>query len=168
MVEIFVADRMWMRLEARKVGHPCKGCRIPRHDFLGCATGWKVERNHVYPGRTGSWSPFLIEKLAPDAVWIRHENIGSVPSAAQRAIGHGQVVSNEVPLGVAGLRKQHLVWVRDRHVTPVNHHELQICHHLPRPSVGSPRSELCRGAISTAALTELANASATAIHNTNR
>src|SRR4029450_11341291 len=97
MVEIFVADRMWMQLEARKVGHPCKGCRIPRHDFLGCAAGWKVERNHVDPGRTGSWSPFLIEELAADAVGIAHEKVGPVPCCAQRAIGAGPVVSHKTP-----------------------------------------------------------------------
>src|SRR4029450_10892164 len=165
MIEIFGADRMWMQLEARKVGHPGEGRRIPRHDFLGCAAGWKVERNHVDPGRTGSGSPFLIEKLAADAVGIAHENVGSVPCGAQRTGGHGQVVSNEVPLGVAGLRKQNFVWIRDRYLAAADRNELsfavRLWHHAPRPG-------LSRGAINAAALAELARASATAIHNTNR
>jgi hypothetical protein len=126
MVEIVGADRMWMQLEARKVGHPCKGCRIPRHDFLCCATGWKVERDHVDPGRTGSWSPFLIEKLAADAVGIAYENVGPVPCGAQRTVGHGQVVSNEVSLGVAGLRKQHLLRIRDRYLVAADRNELSV------------------------------------------
>jgi hypothetical protein len=85
-----------------------------------------VERNHVDPGRTGSWSPFLIEKLAADAVGIAHENVGPVPCGAQRTVGHGQVVSNEVPLRVADLRKQHLVWIRDRYLATADHNELSF------------------------------------------
>ena len=75
------------------------------------------ERSRPRCGRTGSGvrrSPrlvaafgraLLVEELAPDAVRVADEDVGSSAGAAQRAVGDGQVVLHEVQLGVAASGK---------------------------------------------------------------
>ena len=46
---------------------------------------------------------------------IADEHVRPPAGAAQRAVGDGEVVADEIELGDAGLGEQHLARIRDRH-----------------------------------------------------
>ena len=125
VIEIVGAHRMRMQLEAREVRHPGKR-GIARHDLLGAAPGGKAKRHHLDPGRPRLGRALLIEELAADAVRIAHEHVGPAAGAAQRALGHREVVAREIQLGVSRLRKEHLARIRDRDLAARDNEQFRL------------------------------------------
>src|SRR5262249_35081739 len=63
-------------------------------------------------------SPLLEERLALGAVDVALEHDRPPRDTAQRALGDRDVIPGQVELRVAGLRKEDLVRVGDRHLAP--------------------------------------------------
>jgi hypothetical protein len=55
----------------------------------------------------------LIEELSVDSVRITLEECGAIPTAGEDALGHFQVVINEIELGDAELGEEDLLRVGD-------------------------------------------------------
>ena len=113
MIEIVGANRMRVQLEAREIRHPRQRRRVARHDFFGGAARRKPQRDHLDPGR-----PRLAARASGRRTPRRcRSDSGRARSAdrrrAKRAVRDGQVVADEIELGVAGLGKEHLAGVRN-------------------------------------------------------
>ncbi len=93
--------RGWPSRRAR----PRRAARLPRR----VRPDGNAQRDDLDPRRPRLGRALLVEELAADAVRIAHEHVRPAAGAAQRAVGHGEVVAHEVELGVAGLGKEHLV-----------------------------------------------------------
>ena len=115
MVEVFGAHRMWVQLETGHVGHPRERGGVPRHEFVGAAARRKAQRDDLGPGRPRFGRALLVEEFALDAVRIADEDVGASAGRAQGAVGDREVVADEIQLGVAGVGKEHLRGVGDRH-----------------------------------------------------
>ena len=124
MIEIVGAHRMRVQLEAGEVRHPGERRGVARHDLFRAAARGKAQRHDLDPRRPRCRRALLIEELAVDAVGIAHEHVGPAAGAAQRAVGHREVVAREVELRVARLRKQHLARIRDRDLAAVDQDDL--------------------------------------------
>ncbi len=124
VIQILGADRMRVQLEAGQVREPGERRGVARHHFVGASSRWKAKRYHLDPRWTRVRRPLLIEEFAGDAVGIAHQHGGPAAGAAQRALGHRQVVAHEVELRVSRLRKQHLARIRDRDLPAVDQNDL--------------------------------------------
>jgi hypothetical protein len=121
MFEVLGAHGVWMQLEAGEVRQPGERSGIAGHHLLGAAARRKADFHHLDPGRPRLRGALLIEELALDTVGIAHQGVGTAAGATQGALGYGEVVLNEVQLGVLGLRKQDLAGVGDRHFATFDH-----------------------------------------------
>ena len=115
MVEVLGAHRMRMQLEAGEIRHPRQRRRVARHDFFSRAAGRKAQRHDLDPRRPRLRCALLKEEVAVGAVGVADEHVGPSAGAAQRAVGDGEVVVDEIELGDAGLGEQDLARIRDRH-----------------------------------------------------
>ena len=84
---------------------------------------------------------------------VAHEHVRAAAGAAQRALGHGQVVAHDLELGDAGLGEVDLVGVRDRHLPPahVEQHALGLGRHRQRVCPITRRMQLRGGKIRSVA-----------------
>src|SRR5690242_17079082 len=113
MVEVFGADRVRVEVDAAQVRHPGQGRRVAGDHLLGGAPGREAEQHRLDPVRALVRGALLEERLALGAVHEPLEHIWPPGRTAQRAVGHGQVVPDQVELGVPGVREIHLARVRD-------------------------------------------------------
>ncbi len=129
MIEIVRAHRVRVQVDAPEVHDPRELGRVADHDLLRGSAGWEAELDGLDPVGTRGRRPLLEEEVALGAVdepLQRHRSSGD---AAQRSVGDGEVVADEVELGVAGRREEDLVGVRDRHLTPGDLEDLLAsCH----------------------------------------
>src|SRR5687768_7364098 len=116
MIEVVRANGMGMELEAREIGHPCQRRCVTRNDFFSVASRWELELDDFYPLGPRCRSALLIKVLATEPIRVTDQYVGAISGAAQRAVGHGEVVANQIKLRVAGRGKQDLVGVRDCHL----------------------------------------------------
>ena len=124
VIEIVRTHRMRMQLEARQVGHPDERCRVARYDFFGNPAGRKTQRDGVDPIGSRCRRALLKEEFAVDAIGIPDEHIGPAAGRTQGALGNGEIVTSEVELRVASLRKEHFAGVRDRDIASGGRHDL--------------------------------------------
>ena len=118
-----------MQLEAGKVGEPDERGGVARHHLLGAAPRWETERHDLDPRWPRRGRALLIEEFAVDAVRVAHEHVRPAASAAQRAVGHRDVVAREVELRVFGLGEEDLARVRDRDLAAVDDERLSLLLH---------------------------------------
>ena len=126
-----------MQLEAGEIRHPRQVGRVARHDLFGGASGGKAYRHHLDPRRAVLRRALLEEEFGVDAVGIADQDVGTAARAAQRAVGDAQVVANDVELGIAGLRKEHLARIGDDDVAVVDAEWFQ--------SVWQASMRMCKG-----------------------
>ena len=126
MVEVVGANRMRVQLETGEVSHPDEGGSVARHHLFCRPTRWKRQRDHLDPWWSRLRRALLKEEIALDAVRIAHEDVGSAARALQRSWRDGDVIARQIELCVAGLRKQHLVRIRDRDPATRNSETLLI------------------------------------------
>src|SRR5262245_51334169 len=114
MIEVIVADRMRMELQARQIGHPRQRRGVARHHFFGGASRWKRQCDDVDPGRSRFGGALLIKELAVDTVRVADEHVGPVACSADCSIRHREVIADDVELGIPRFFEQHFAGVRDR------------------------------------------------------
>jgi hypothetical protein len=120
MLQVLGAHRVRMQLEAGEVRHPGERRRFARHHLLGAAARGEAQLHHLDPPGARLRRALLVEELALDAVGVAHHHVGPAARAAQRALGHVEVIARDVELGIARLRKQQLVRMRDRNLATVD------------------------------------------------
>ena len=114
VVEIVGAHGMRVQFQAREVGHPDERRGIARDDFFGAAPRRESQRHDVDPGRARLRRAFLVEEFAVDSVRVPDEDVGTAAGSAERSLGDHEIVTREIELRVAGLRKQDFLRVGDR------------------------------------------------------
>ena len=112
MVEVLGPDRVRVEVDAAQVRHPGQGRRVAGDHLLGGAPGREAEQHGLDPFRPLVRGALLEERLALGTVHEPLEHVGPPGRAAQRAVGHGQVIPDQVELGVPGMREIHLARVR--------------------------------------------------------
>ena len=146
VVEVGGPDGVRVEVDAAEVDDPGERGGILDHDLVGGSPGRERQLDRPDPVRPLVGRPLLEEELAIGAV--REALQGHRPSAgaAQRAVGDGDVVADEVELGdrpPGSLRKEHLVRVRDRDRAPGDLDDLAASRHARRirnaPAASTPR-----------------------------
>ena len=127
MIEIDGADRMRIQVDATEIDDPGELRRIPDHDLLRGAPGWKRQLDRLDPLRPRARRALLEEGLTFRAVDEALERHRPARYPAQGALGHGHVVANQVELGVARLRKEDFVGVADRDLTAGDLEDFVLC-----------------------------------------
>ena len=100
MIEILSTHRMRMQFEAGEVRHPRKRCSIARYDFFRGPAGWELQRHDFDPIRARFGCTLLVEVLAANAIRISHEHVRPAARTSERSVRNGDVVVDEVELGV--------------------------------------------------------------------
>jgi hypothetical protein len=113
LVQVLGPDRVRVQVDATEVGDPGEARRVVDDDLVGGPSRGKGQGRG--PDELGQVlrRSLLEERLARSAVHEALEGHRPPAGAAQRAIGHGEVVVDEVELGVAGLGEIDLGRVRD-------------------------------------------------------
>ena len=114
MIEIIRPDRMRVEVDAAEVDDPGKGGVVAHNDLVGCPTRREPQLDGVDPGWAGLRRALLEEELALGSVDEPLQRHRSTRHTAQRTVRDGDVVANQIGLGVAGVRKEHLLRVADR------------------------------------------------------
>ena len=124
VVEVVGADRVRVEVDAAEVHDPGEPGRVVDHDLVGRPP--RRERQLDGPIQAGRLSgrPLLEEELPRGAVDEALERHRPAAGAAQRAVRDGEVVADEVELGVAGLREVDLVRVGDRDLAAADPEDL--------------------------------------------
>ena len=122
---------MRVELQAPQVGHPGQGRGVPGHHLLGRAAGGKAQGDDLDPVRPLLGRALLVEELAVDSVGVADEHVRAAARSAQGALGHRQVVADDLELGDAGLGKVDLARVRDRDLAAAHleDHPLPVARH---------------------------------------
>ncbi len=109
-----------MQFEAGEVRHPHERGRVTRDDLFGRPSRWKFQRCYVDPRRPRLGCALLEKEFAVDAVRIPHQDVGPIAGAAQRAVGHGEVVARQIQFRVTGLWEEapYADWKSARHGRP--------------------------------------------------
>ena len=129
VVQVGRADRVRMQLEAAEVGDPGEARGVVDDELLGLATGGEVQGRRAQPLGPRRRRALLIEGLARRSVDEALQHDGPVADAAERAVGDGQVVVDQIALGDAG--EVRLVRIGDAHLPPVHRAQLAVvgfCH----------------------------------------
>src|SRR5262245_32507692 len=113
MIEVVGAHRVWVEIDAPQVDDPQQLCGVAHHDLASRSPGRELQLDRLDPVGVLLWGALLEERLLLDAVDVAVEYDRPARDPPQRAIGDGCIVANQVELGVARLRKEHLVGVGD-------------------------------------------------------
>ena len=114
MVEVLGPDRVRVQVDAAEVGDPGEAGRVVDHDLVGGPAGRERQRRDPQPVGPVVRAPASGRTPPFGAVDEPLEGHRPAAGAAQRPVGHGEVVRDEVELRVAGLGEVDLVRVRDR------------------------------------------------------
>ena len=143
VVEVFGADRVRVEIDAPEVVDPGEAGGIVDDDLVGGPPGWERQRGDPQPVGLVVGCPLLEERLAVGAVDEPLQRHRPATCAAQRSVGDGLVVVDEVHLRVAGGLEVDLVGVRDRDLPAGNLEDLLARGHA---NTIAPRHErLSRG-----------------------
>ncbi len=113
MVEIVAAHGVRVEVDAPQVDHPGQLGGVADDNLLGGSARRKAEHRRLDPRRAVRGRSLLEEGLplgALDKALERHRALGDAPHGA---LGDGQVVVEQVALGVPGKREEDLVRVGD-------------------------------------------------------
>ncbi len=124
VIQVGVPHRVRIQVDAAEVHHPRELRGVADDDLVRAPTRGELELHHVDPGRPRRRRALLEEELAPRAVDVALQRHGPIAHPAQRAVGHREVVPDELELRDAGLREVRLVRVRHRHLAAVDHQGL--------------------------------------------
>ena len=114
MVQVLGAHRVRVQVDAAEVDDPDELRGVAQHDLVGGPPGGKAQLDRLDPVGPRLRRALLEEEVAVGAVHEALERHRTAAGAAQRAVGHGQVVVDQVELGVAALGEEDLVGVGDR------------------------------------------------------
>src|SRR5262249_34415326 len=126
MLEVLGTYRVWVQLEATEVREPGQRRRVTRHDLLRRAARGKAQLDHLDPRWAAPGRALLVEVLAVDALRVANEHVGTATNPAERSLRDGDVVADQIELGVLRLREQELVRVGDRKLTPGEQQDLSV------------------------------------------
>jgi hypothetical protein len=118
VLEVVGPHRMRVQVDAPEVDDPEKLCRVAYDDLSRRPAGWKAQLHRLDPLGMLFGGPFLKERLTLSAAHVALEHHRPRRDPPQRPLGHRHVVLGQVQLRVAGLWKEHLVRVGDRHFAP--------------------------------------------------
>jgi hypothetical protein len=107
---------MRVEVDAAEVDHPGERSGVADHDLLGGGAGGVLQGDRVDPVGPLLRRPLLEERLLVEPFDEPLEDHRAAGDPAQRAVGYGQVVGDQVELGQAELDEHHLVGVGDRHL----------------------------------------------------
>ena len=124
MVEVVGADGMGVEVDAAEVDDPGQGRGVVDHDLVGGPPGRERQLGGADPVGRVVGRALLEERLLRDAVDEALERHRPAADAGQRAVGDGEVVLDEVELGVAGVWEVDLLRVRDRDLATVDLEDL--------------------------------------------
>ena len=130
MLEVAAADGVRVEVDAAEVHDPGQRRAVVEHDLVGRPAGREGELDGPNEVRDRLRRPLLEERLALGAVHEALERHGPVEDAAQRAIGDGEVVLDQLQLRDAGLGEIELGGVADLHLVAVEIEDLRFgaCH----------------------------------------
>ena len=134
VVQVLGADGVRVQLEAGQVGHPDQRGGVARHDLVRGAPGWKRELDDLHPRGPRFGRALLVEGLAADAVGKAQQHVRTATGRAQRPVGDGDVVADEVELGVAGVGEEDLPRIRHRHLVSRDVYDLVFDRRRHRPT----------------------------------
>jgi hypothetical protein len=117
MIEVVGAHRVRIQVDAPEVHHPQKLRRIPHDNLSRRPPRRKAQLHRLDPLGALLGGPLLEERLTCGAIDISFEHDWPPRYATQCALCDRRIVSHQVKLGVAGLRKEWLVGVRDHDLT---------------------------------------------------
>ena len=129
VLEVVSAHRVRIEVDAAEVDDPGQLGRVAHDDLRGGPTGREAQLHRLDPRRPRLGRPLLEEEVAAGAVHEALEGHRPAGHAAQRPVGHGEVVAHEVELGRPDLGEEDLVRVRDHdlaaddleHLAPYGH-----------------------------------------------
>jgi hypothetical protein len=130
MIEVVRAHRMWIQVDASEVDDPQQLRGVAHDDLARGPARWKAQLHRLDPVRMLLGRSLLKERLTPSAVHVTLEYERATGDSSQRAACNRGVVFRQVELRVAGLRKEDLVRVGDRHLAArgFQHGLLRLCH----------------------------------------
>ena len=108
VLEIAGADRVRVQVDAAEVHHPGELRGVADHDLLGGAARGEAQLHHLDPRRPRRGRALLVEELALGPVDVALQRHRAIAHAAQRAVGDGEVVADELELRDPGLGKYSL------------------------------------------------------------
>ena len=140
MVEVVGADGMRVQIDTAEVHDPRQSRRLVHDDLVGGSPRGECQFRGPDPvGRVVRRS-LLEERLFGDPVHEPLEGHGPAADAGQRAVGDGEVVLDEVELGVSSVGEVHLLRIGDRDLVAADLEDLLGRRHgdtIPLDSHGS-------------------------------
>ena len=145
MIEVVGADRMRIQVDAAEIDDPRQLGRVTQDDLVRRPTRRKGQLDRLDPVRPRLGRSLLEEEVPGGAVHEPFHGHRPAAGAAQRPVGDGDVVANEIALGVAGLGEVDLVRVADRDRPTGNLPLLGLaCHLSSRRAAGLPPARPAR------------------------
>jgi len=129
VVEVVRPHRVRVEVDAAQIDDPEQLCRVPDHDLLGGAAGGEAQLDGLDPFRPRLGRALLKEGLAAGALDEALERHRPPVDPANRALGDGRVVVDELELGVPGLGKEDLARVGDDDLAAPDLQDLDLVRH---------------------------------------
>ena len=120
MVGVAAAHRPRVQVEAPEVDRPQDVGHVDRAQLLGAAPARERHRHRLEPRRAARRHPLLVEERPLGAVGVALEHGRALAHPPQGAGADGEVVADQVELGLAPGREEDLVRVGDLHAVPVD------------------------------------------------
>ena len=120
VVDVVAADRPRVQVEAPEVHRPHEVGDVDRAQLVGGAAARERDPHGLQPLGALLGHPLLEERLAERAVGEALQHGRALEDAAQGALADGEVVVDEVELGLAAGREEDLVRIGDPHRGPVH------------------------------------------------
>src|ERR687896_1611318 len=138
MVEIVGPDRMRVQVDATEINYPGKLSRVAQDDLVRRAPGGKAQLDSLDPVGSRLGRALLEEELALRSVDETLQRHRPSPNAPQHPVLHGEVVANEIQLGVSGVREEHLVRIADGNLSPRDLDYLPAGRHASNDTLRGP------------------------------
>ena len=113
VVHVAPADRPGVEVEAAEVCRPDDMGHVHRTQLARAPAAREGDGDRLQPLGDRRRDTLLVEELTAGAIGIALEDGGTLTHPAQSARPHGQVVADQVQLGLTSCREEHLVGVRD-------------------------------------------------------
>ena len=140
MVQVIGSDSVWIQIQAAQVGDPGQPGRVVDDNLVCGSTGRERQFDRAEPVRPRFGGALLEEELALGAIDVALEGHRPAARAPQRAVDHGQVVRDQIALGVARTGEVDLIRVRNGNLPARDLDNLAlVCHGrtIPRALSGA-------------------------------